>query len=58
MNLLNYFKETRGELKHVSWPTRSQATNFTFVVIGLSIFVALLLGLADYIFLQILELFI
>lgn len=58
MNLLNYFKETRGELKHVSWPTRSQATNFTLVVIGLSIFVALLLGLSDYIFLQILELFI
>ena len=58
MNLLNYFKETRGELKHVSWPTRAQATNFTLIVIGLAIFVSLLLGLSDFIFIKILEIFL
>lgn len=37
-------------MKHVSWPTRRQAMAFTAIVIAISVFVALLLGLFDYIF--------
>jgi preprotein translocase subunit SecE len=48
--LSNYIIETRGELKHVTWPTRHQALAYTIVVILISVFVALFLGLFDYIF--------
>jgi preprotein translocase subunit SecE len=50
MKIINYVKDTRGELKHVSWPTRKQVTNFTMVVIGMAIFVALFLGFFDFLF--------
>jgi preprotein translocase subunit SecE len=56
MKLFDYIRETQAELKHVSWPTRKQALAFTFLVIGLSIAVALYLGLFDFIFTYLLEL--
>ena len=56
--LITYIKDTRGEMKHVSWPTRRQAINFTLIVIGISLAIALLLGLADFIFVYFLELFL
>lgn len=48
MNLLNYFKETKAELKEVRFPTLSQTITFTVAVILLSIFVAALLGAVDF----------
>ena len=48
--LTNYFKDTRSEMKHVSWPTQNQTVNFTIMVLGISIFTGLLLGLFDIIF--------
>jgi preprotein translocase subunit SecE len=50
MGLANYIKETRAELKHVSWPTRSQAIAYTIIVIVISLGLALFLGLCDYVF--------
>jgi preprotein translocase SecE subunit len=50
MGLINYIKETNGELKHVSWPTKSQSIWFTIVVIIISLFTAFFLGFFDYIF--------
>lgn len=50
MKLVEYIKETRGEMKHVNWPTRSQAINYTLLVIGLSLATALLLAVADFVF--------
>ncbi len=50
MGLANYLKETRIEMKHVSWPTRRQAINYTLIVIGVSLAVAFYLGLVDSIF--------
>jgi preprotein translocase subunit SecE len=55
MKIVEYIKETRGELKHVSWPTRGQAIAFTVIVILISIGVAFFLGLFDYLFSVILE---
>ena len=40
--LTNYIKETRVEMKSVNWPTRKQAVNYTLLVIGASIGVAML----------------
>ncbi len=48
--LLNYFRATRGELKHVSWPTQKQTVVFTALVIFISITTALYLGMLDFLF--------
>jgi len=55
MGLINYIRDTRGELKHVSWPTRRQALVFTLVVILISIGTAVFLGFFDLLFSLILE---
>ena len=47
MNLLNYIKETKAELKEVKFPTVSQTIIFTMSVILISIAVAALLGVVD-----------
>lgn len=48
MNILNYLKETKAELKEVSWPTRQQTITFTILVILISVFVAIFLGGVDF----------
>ncbi|MEK7081889.1 MAG: preprotein translocase subunit SecE [Patescibacteria group bacterium] len=58
MRVVEYLKETRSELKHVSWPTRRQAIAFTAIVIAISVFVAVFLGLFDYLFTLAIEKFI
>lgn len=50
MKIVEYVKETKGEMKHVSWPTKKQSVNYTLLVIGISIALALILALADYVF--------
>ena len=50
MSLISYIKETRGELKHVNWPTRRQTIIFTTIVIILSILTGLYLGFFDFVF--------
>jgi preprotein translocase SecE subunit len=56
--LINYIRDTRGELIHVSWPTRRQAIVFTVIVILISIATALYLGFFDYVLSLILQKFI
>lgn len=55
MGLGEYLKETRVEMKHVSWPSRSQAINYTIIVIVVSLFVAIYLGLFDSLFQYLLQ---
>lgn len=50
MGFFQYLRDTKGELRYVAWPTRMQTIVYTVLVIALSIFVALYLGLFDYIF--------
>ncbi len=50
MSVLSYIKETQAELRHVSWPTRLQTIVYTVLVFAISLFIALYLGLFDYIF--------
>lgn len=57
-SLINYIKETRAELAHVSWPTRRQAVALTVVVIVISVATAAFLGFFDYLFSLVLEKFI
>ena len=58
MKLINYLKDTKGELRHVSWPTRTQAIQFTILVIIISILTAVLLSVFDALFTYLLETFI
>jgi preprotein translocase subunit SecE len=53
--ITEYFKETKTELKHVIWPTRSQTFYYTLIVIVLSVIVAYYLGIWDFIFSQVLQ---
>jgi len=53
--LIQYLRETRAELRHVSWPTRSQTLVFTALVIGITIVTSLYLGFFDFIFTTILS---
>lgn len=48
MNLLNYFKETKAELREVKFPTLSQTITYTMTVIILSFIVAVFLGAIDF----------
>lgn len=52
---IQYIKDTRGELKHVSWPTQKQTLVFTTLVIIISAAVAMYLGAFDYLFSELLN---
>ncbi len=58
MGLQDYLKETRAEMKHVSWPTRRQVLSYTLVVVVVSLVTSLYLGLFDFIFGFIIDRFI
>jgi preprotein translocase subunit SecE len=45
-----YIKESIAEMKKVTWPTKKETKEYTFLVIGISVFIALLLGMLDFIF--------
>lgn len=50
MKLVEYIKDTKAEMKHVTWPTKKQAINYTFLVIGVSVVLAIVLAFADKMF--------
>ncbi len=50
MGLIQYVKDTQGELRHVAWPTRVQTIMYTILVVLISVGVSLYLGLFDYLF--------
>lgn len=45
-----FFGEARQELRHINWPTRKESVRLTAVVIGISLGLAIFLGLFDFIF--------
>ena len=45
-----YWKETRGELRKVTWPTREESQRLTVIVIGVTIAFALFLWVFDLLF--------
>jgi preprotein translocase subunit SecE len=45
--IVNYFKGSKEELSKVVWPNRQTIINHTLMVIGVSIVVALFLGVID-----------
>lgn len=55
MGVGDYIREVRGEMKHVSWPTRRQAIVYTIVVVVVSLTTAVYLGLWDYLLTAVVE---
>jgi preprotein translocase subunit SecE len=45
-----YFRETVGELRKVSWPTRREATSLTIVVLIVIALMSTFLGVLDFIY--------
>lgn len=58
MKVADYLRDVRGELRHVSWPTKSQIINYTVIVIAISIATGVFLGVLDFIFKGVLQKFI
>ena len=48
--LVDFLKDVKVELSKVNWPTRNQTVQYTLVVIGLSLALAVFLGGLDFIF--------
>jgi preprotein translocase subunit SecE len=51
-----FFRETVGELRKVSWPTRQEAMNLTFIVLIVIVVMALFLGTLDLVFAELFRL--
>ena len=45
-----WFKDTAGELRKVSWPTREEALALTRIVLIVTIIMSAILGVLDFIF--------
>lgn len=42
--ITRYIRETRGELRKVTWPTREEAWRLTLIVLGVTAAMAIFLG--------------
>jgi len=51
----SYLSEALKEIKKVSWPTKKETRQYTWLVIGISIATAIYLGGLDYLFNWLLE---
>ncbi len=54
--LRRFYRETMGELRKVSWPTRQEAVNLTKVVVIVMAAMAAVLGTLDVLFYRFFEL--
>jgi preprotein translocase SecE subunit len=54
----NFFAESRQEFRHVNWPTRAEAIRLTTIVIGISLGLSVFLGFFDYVFTNVIKLFV
>jgi preprotein translocase subunit SecE len=50
-----FFQESKQELKRVNWPDRQTTIRYTVFVIGLSLALAVFLGVIDYALLAVLK---
>jgi preprotein translocase subunit SecE len=48
--LRRFYRESMGELRKVTWPTRQEAINLTVIVIMVTFGMSAFLGIVDYLF--------
>ena len=56
--MITFVKETKNEMKHVSWPSRKKTLKYTGVVVVASLILAVVLGAFDALFIEIINLII
>lgn len=49
-SVFKYFRDTRAELRKVTWPTQEEAKNLTIIIAIATVVMAVFLGTLDYIF--------
>jgi preprotein translocase subunit SecE len=54
----SFFKEVWVEMRRVSWLSNKDVWRYTFIVLGITIAVAAFLGGLDYIFTEIIKMFV
>ncbi len=54
-NPFEYIRETKEEMKHVTWPSRKQTFTYTALVIVISVVVSIFLGAFDSLFTRVIE---
>lgn len=50
--IVRYFRQTRSEVKKVTWPTRKEAINLTVIVVAVTMVMSVAMGMVDFIFAQ------
>lgn len=53
--IVRYLRDTRAELRKVTWPTREEAWNLTLIVLGTVVAMSIILGTADFVFSKIMQ---
>lgn len=48
--VVKYMRETRAELRKVTWPTTEEARNLTIIVLTVTVAMSILLWLLDLVF--------
>lgn len=48
--IITFLQEVRLEMKKVNWLTRQETIRYTLIVIGISVAVAVVLGVFDFLF--------
>ena len=56
--VVNFYRETVGELRKVVWPTWLEARNLTGIVLAVIFVMAVVLGSFDWIFAQLVRLIV
>lgn len=56
--IARWWRETIGELRKVSWPTLPEALSLTRVVLMITVIMAIILGLMDFVFSKLIHLLV
>jgi preprotein translocase subunit SecE len=54
-SVMNFVRDTRAELRKVTWPSREEAWRLTLIVLGAVVAMSLILGAADFLFAEIMR---
>ena len=57
-NIINFFQESYMEFKKLTWPNRKEAMQYTFFIIIFSLILAAVLGVTDFIFINLIKIVI
>jgi preprotein translocase subunit SecE len=53
--IARYLRETRAELRKVTWPSRQESWNLTLIVLGTTVAMSIILGVSDFLFSEIMK---